>query len=69
MTKCGTGLDAGILGRGMDMECLMGIPMEAMAILGKLCPRKKEIAMLEEQERWLTSELDGVKKRLEELRK
>ena len=39
--KCGPGLDAGILGHGMDIECLMGIPMEAMAILGELCPRKK----------------------------
>jgi len=32
-------------------------------------PKEEEIAMLEEQERWLTSELDGVRKRLEELRK
>jgi hypothetical protein len=32
-------------------------------------PKKEEIATLEEQERWLTSELDGVRKRLEELRK
>jgi len=32
-------------------------------------PREEEVAMLEEQERWLTSKLDGVKKRLEELRK
>jgi len=41
--KCGLGLDAGILGHGMDIECLMGIPMEAMAMvtLGELCPRKK----------------------------
>jgi len=31
--------------------------------------REEEIAMLEEQERWLSSELDGVRKRLEELRK
>jgi hypothetical protein len=30
---------------------------------------KEEIAMLEEQERCLTNELDGVRKRLEELRK
>jgi hypothetical protein len=29
----------------------------------------EEIAMLEEQERSLTSELEGVRKRLEELRK
>jgi len=43
--------------------------MEAMVTLGELCPRRKEIAMLEEQERCLTSELDGVRKRLEELRK
>jgi len=64
--KCGTGLDVGILARGLDTECLMGIPMEDMAILGELYPR---IAMLEEQERYLTSELDGVTKRLEELRK
>jgi len=32
-------------------------------------PKEEEIAMLEEQERRLTSELDGVRKRLEELRK
>jgi len=64
--KCGTGLDVGILARGLDTEYLMGIPMEDMAILGELYPR---IAMLEEQERYLTSELDGVTKRLEELRK
>ncbi len=32
-------------------------------------PKEQEIAMLEDQERWLTSELDGVRKRLEELRK
>jgi len=32
-------------------------------------PKEQEIAMLEDQEKWLTSELDGVKKRLEELRK
>ena len=32
-------------------------------------PKKEEIAMLEEQEKWLTSELDGMRKRLEELRK
>jgi hypothetical protein len=32
-------------------------------------PEEEEIAMLEEQERCLTGELDGVRKRLEELRK
>ena len=32
-------------------------------------PKEQEIAMLEDQERWLASELDGVRKRLEELRK
>jgi hypothetical protein len=32
-------------------------------------PKEEEIAMLEEQERFLTNELDGVRKRLEELRK
>jgi len=32
-------------------------------------PKEEEIKMLEDQERWLTSELDGVRKRLEELRK
>jgi len=32
-------------------------------------PKEEEIAMLEDQEKWLTSELDGVRKRLEELRK
>jgi len=31
-------------------------------------PRDEEVAMLEEQEKCLTSELDGVRKRLEELR-
>jgi hypothetical protein len=41
--KCSTGLDAGTLGRGMDIECLMGIPMKAMArvTLGELCPGKR----------------------------
>ena len=32
-------------------------------------PKEGEIAMLEEQEKCLTSELEGVRKRLEELRK
>jgi hypothetical protein len=32
-------------------------------------PKEQEIAMLEEQERWLPSELDGVRNRLEQLRK
>jgi hypothetical protein len=32
-------------------------------------PKEEEVRMLEDQERWLTSELDGVRKRLEELRK
>jgi len=32
-------------------------------------PREEELAVLEEQERCLTSGLDGVRKRLEELRK
>jgi len=32
-------------------------------------PKEEEIAMLEEQEKCLTRELDGVRKRLEELRK
>jgi len=32
-------------------------------------PKEEEIVMLEEQKRYLTSELDGVTKRLEELRK
>jgi len=32
-------------------------------------PKEEEIRMLEDQERWLTSELGGVGKRLEELRK
>ena len=32
-------------------------------------PKDEELAMLEEQERCLASELDGVRKRLEELRK
>jgi len=31
--------------------------------------KEEEIVMLEEQEKCLTSELDGVRKRLEELRK
>ena len=37
--------------------------------MGRAIPKEEEIAMLEEQERYLTSELDGVTKRLEELRK
>jgi hypothetical protein len=32
-------------------------------------PREEEIAMLEEQEKCLTGELEGVRKRLEEFRK
>ena len=32
-------------------------------------PKEEEKRMLEEQEKWLTSELDGVRKRLEELSK
>jgi len=32
-------------------------------------PKEEEISMLEEQERCLTSELDGVRKRIEKLRK
>ncbi len=32
-------------------------------------PKEEEIRMLEDQERWLASELDGVRKSLEELRK
>ena len=41
--KCGPGLDFDILGDGLGIECLMGIPMEdmAMAILGELCPRRE----------------------------
>ncbi len=41
--KCGAGLAAGILGHGMDIEYLMGMPMEAMAMVtsGELCPGKK----------------------------
>ena len=39
-----------------------GYPWGAMS-------KEDEVAMLEEQERYLSSELDGVKKRLEELRK
>jgi len=49
----------------MGIECLRGdmvYPRGAM-------PKEEEIRMLEEQERCLTSELDGVRKRLEELRK
>jgi len=42
--KCGLGLDVGILGRGLDTECLMDIPMEdtAMAILGGLYLRGRD---------------------------
>jgi len=31
-------------------------------------PKEEETRMLEDQERWLSSELDGVRKRLSELR-
>ena len=69
MIKCGLGLDSGIRGHGVGIECLTGIPLEAMVTLGEAMPKEEEIAMLEEQERCLTSEFDGVRKRLEELRK
>ncbi len=36
---------------------------------GAPIPKEQEIAMLEEQERWLSSELEGIRKRLEELKK
>jgi hypothetical protein len=36
---------------------------------GGAMPKEQEIAMLEDQERGLTSELDAIRKRLEELRK
>lgn len=41
--KCGLGMDSGILGDGLGIECLMDIPMEdmAMAILGELRLRRK----------------------------
>jgi len=32
-------------------------------------PKEEEVAILEEQEKYLASELDGVRKGLEELRK
>jgi len=32
-------------------------------------PKEQEIGMLEDQERWLSSELDAIRKRLEELKK
>jgi hypothetical protein len=40
--KCGTGLDAGIPGHGTDIEYLMAMPTEAMAMisLGELCPER-----------------------------
>jgi hypothetical protein len=36
-------LDAGMRGDGMDVECLRGIPMEAMVMvtIRELCPRKE----------------------------
>jgi len=39
-----------------------GYPWGAMS-------KEEEIAVLEEQEKWLTREFDGVRKTLEELRK
>ena len=66
--KCGPGLDAGMLGHGMGVECLVGILMGDMVIPRGVMPKEEEIRMLKEQERCLTSELDGVRKRLEELR-
>jgi hypothetical protein len=41
--KCGAGLDAGILRHGMDIEYLVGMPMEAMAMVipGELCRERK----------------------------
>lgn len=38
--KCGIGLDSGIRGHGVVIECLTGIPMEAMVTLEELCPRR-----------------------------
>lgn len=40
--KCGTGLDAGILGHGTDIEYLMPITTKAMAMvtLRGLCPER-----------------------------
>jgi len=69
--KCGPGLDAGTLGRGMDTGMPYGYSYRdyGYGYPGGAMPKEEEIAMLEEQERWLTSELDGVRKRLEEVRK
>ena len=41
--RCGAHLDAGILRPGMDIEYLMGMAMQAMAMvtLGELCPGNK----------------------------
>jgi len=39
--KCGLGMDSGIRGHGVGIECLMGIPTEAMVTLGELYPRRK----------------------------
>jgi hypothetical protein len=46
-----------------------GYPYAAYGYPWGAMPKEEEIAMLEEQERYLTNELDGVRKRLEELRK
>jgi len=40
--KCGTGLDFGIRGDGMGIECLTHTPIVDMATLGELCPRGKD---------------------------
>jgi hypothetical protein len=47
--RCGTGFDAGALGHGTDIEYLMGMATEAMAMvtLGELCPREAELGTLE----------------------
>ena len=40
--KCGLGMDVGTLGCGiMGIECLLGLPMDVMVILGESCLRKK----------------------------
>ena len=48
---------------------LYAYPYGGYGYPGAAMPKEEEVRMLEDQEKWLTSELDGVRKRLEELRK
>jgi len=71
--RCILGLDFGTLGEGIGYGMPYGYPYggygypHGYGYPGAM-PNEEEIRMLEDQERGLTSELEGVRKRLSELR-